>query len=293
MTASTTAPTRIVSLLAGTALSAGLILGSAPAAHAGGGHGKAEFRHHGSGSEARAEWSQGRSPSDPDGDSNGGQDKPGFRGGFDDDRDGNNGCGNDTDREDDNNGNCGRLKDRSEAEVRAVRDWWAVKVSIFKSRAAEVKAAWLAALERCRDEANMDDDDPIETEVGAVVVAKKCKCDEAEAIVSTAGVVTPVEAQVVVTPAPVVATPAPAVEPPAAEVAGTVETAAPADAATTTTTAPETTSTTVPTEVMGISETAPDALARTGAGAGALALAAGLCLGAGRLLNVLKRRLDS
>jgi hypothetical protein len=51
---------------------------------------------------------QGRSLSDPDGDTNGGADKPGCTGGVDpDDRDGNNGCGNDADREDDNNGNCG------------------------------------------------------------------------------------------------------------------------------------------------------------------------------------------
>ena len=51
---------------------------------------------------------QGRSLSDPDGDTNGGADKPGCTGGVDaGDRDGNNGCGNDADREDDNNGNCG------------------------------------------------------------------------------------------------------------------------------------------------------------------------------------------
>ena len=54
---------------------------------------------------------QGRSLSDPDGDTNGGADKPGctrvspWDG--DTDNDGNNGCGNDADREDDNNGNCG------------------------------------------------------------------------------------------------------------------------------------------------------------------------------------------
>jgi hypothetical protein len=52
---------------------------------------------------------QGRSLSDPDGDTNGGADKPDpdCTGGVDaTDRDGNNGCGNDADREDDNNGNC-------------------------------------------------------------------------------------------------------------------------------------------------------------------------------------------
>ena len=54
---------------------------------------------------------QGRSMSDPDGDTNGGADKPGCtrEEPWDDDtdNDGNNGCGNDADREDDNNGNCG------------------------------------------------------------------------------------------------------------------------------------------------------------------------------------------
>ena len=51
---------------------------------------------------------QGRSPSDPDRDLNGGRDKPGGSGGLNAlDQDGNNGCGNDQDFEDDNNGNCG------------------------------------------------------------------------------------------------------------------------------------------------------------------------------------------
>ena len=50
---------------------------------------------------------QGKSTSDPDGEANGGADKPGGDGGFDADQDGNNGCGNDDDFEDDNNGNCG------------------------------------------------------------------------------------------------------------------------------------------------------------------------------------------
>ena len=51
---------------------------------------------------------QGTSQSDPDGDSNGGADKPDGPDGVDlADQDGNNGCGNDDDFEDDNNGNCG------------------------------------------------------------------------------------------------------------------------------------------------------------------------------------------
>lgn len=60
---------------------------------------------------------QGKAPSDPDGDGNGGLDKPGEAGGFDDDKDGNNGCGNDADREDDNNGWCG-LKPKPERPIK-------------------------------------------------------------------------------------------------------------------------------------------------------------------------------
>ncbi|HEV3363530.1 MAG TPA: hypothetical protein VG795_05205 [Acidimicrobiia bacterium] len=63
---------------------------------------------------------QGRSFSDPDGMENGGADKPspGCTGGIDlTDRDGNNGCGNDADREDDNNGNCGGDNTRPPGDV--------------------------------------------------------------------------------------------------------------------------------------------------------------------------------
>lgn len=57
---------------------------------------------------------QGKSPSDPDGDENGGRDKPGGEGGTSLDKDGNNGSGNDSDCEDDNNGNGvpGHCKDK-------------------------------------------------------------------------------------------------------------------------------------------------------------------------------------
>ena len=56
---------------------------------------------------------QGRAGSDPDGNRNGGADKPGGPGGVDKhDQDGNNGCGNDDDFEDDNNGNCGGRRAR-------------------------------------------------------------------------------------------------------------------------------------------------------------------------------------
>lgn len=46
----------------------------------------------------------------------GAPDKPGGSGGFDADKDWNNGCGNDTDFEDDNNGNCGGQKAKKPPE---------------------------------------------------------------------------------------------------------------------------------------------------------------------------------
>ncbi|MGH2683798.1 MAG: hypothetical protein ACRDIX_11275 [Actinomycetota bacterium] len=77
--------------------------------------------HHPSGKdksyEAGGSGNQGKSESDPDGDENGGVDKPGgsaTAGGDTDDQDGNNGCGNDDDFEDDNNGNCLRRGQQGE-----------------------------------------------------------------------------------------------------------------------------------------------------------------------------------
>ncbi|MGH9038379.1 MAG: hypothetical protein ACRD0O_21700 [Acidimicrobiia bacterium] len=158
---------------------------------------------------------QGKSDSNPDGDSNrpagatDGADKPGCTGGFDDhDRDGNNGCGNDHDFEDDNNGNCGG---------------------------------------KAEDEAADTDSPDVQAQA--------------------AGAVTPVAVA-----------PAPATVAGAVEVAGTDTTG--------TTTTPET-------QVLGITETQPDTLARTGAGLGALVLAAGACLGGGRLTCVVRRLLGS
>lgn len=65
---------------------------------------------------------QGKSKSDPDDNgkgperSNGGYDKPGYTGGINSDRDGNNGCGNDSDREDDNEGWCGSKPKKTKVE---------------------------------------------------------------------------------------------------------------------------------------------------------------------------------
>lgn len=77
---------------------------------------RAEGKHETDRAETRAdhgEKTQGKSKSDPDGMTNAyggstGLDKPGYDGGKNKhDQDGNNGCGNDSDREDDNRGNCG------------------------------------------------------------------------------------------------------------------------------------------------------------------------------------------
>jgi hypothetical protein len=62
---------------------------------------------------------QGKAVSDPDANTNGGADKPGLTGGYDTDRDGNNGCGNDDDFEDDNNGWCGHHPKPTHAVVAA------------------------------------------------------------------------------------------------------------------------------------------------------------------------------
>jgi hypothetical protein len=74
---------------------------------------------------ASADHTQGRSLSDPDGMTNDGADKPGTgcTGGVNKtDRDGNNGCGNDADREDDNNGNCDRQEEASQAPGNAAAE---------------------------------------------------------------------------------------------------------------------------------------------------------------------------
>lgn len=79
---------------------------------------------------------RGKSPSDPDGMSNGGADKPGMTGGTDSYRDGNNGCGNDPDREDDDNGWCGHHPKPSHPQHAVVRS-----AASGTSSAAEVDAA--------------------------------------------------------------------------------------------------------------------------------------------------------
>jgi hypothetical protein len=111
MTSSSTRLRLGAALLAGAlAVAVGL---TTPAFAHGGGHG---------GRGGSGGSTQGKSYSNPDG---GGVDKPYRAAGQEaksqgsSDWDGNNGCGNDDDREDDNNGWCGRHKDHDQAKVQA------------------------------------------------------------------------------------------------------------------------------------------------------------------------------
>jgi hypothetical protein len=179
---------------------------------------------------------QGRSLSDPDGMSNGGADKPspGCSGGVDlTDRDGNNGCGNDADREDDNNGNCGKKADDT------------------GNPAVQPEA----------DEADEAKDNADETDTDANVQAAGSETT-ADATADEAGAVTAADSTTVL---------------------GSGVGAPAAEETTTSSTAPET-------QVLGETLSAPDTLARTGAGIGGLALLGGLLVGGGRL-TVLARKL--
>ncbi|MGH9008242.1 MAG: hypothetical protein ACRDYF_00160 [Acidimicrobiia bacterium] len=174
---------------------------------------------------------QGRSLSDPDGMDNGGADKPSpdCTGGVDlTDRDGNNGCGNDADREDDNNGNCGGQQDQ------------------------------------------VPSDEPAQPEGGNNVTVNADTVDadvqaQAAGSESGSGVL-------------------------AAEASSTTTTAAPTTVSAADDTTPAAETTTPDTEVLGETLSAPDTLARTGAGIGGLALLGGLLVGGGRL-TVLARKL--
>jgi hypothetical protein len=201
---------------------------------------------------------QGRSLSDPDGDSNGGADKPGCGGGFDADKDGNNGCGNDADREDDNNGNCGR-----------------------RQKAARVKAEKVDAdiKVRCQGHNRATTTTTSSTAVAAAGSANGCSCpkDEDTAVLGASDV----KAQAAGVPAAEASTTTTTTAP--TTVMGSGLTAPAAAETTTSTTAPET-------QVLGETLSQPDTLARTGAGIGGLALLGGLLCAGGRL-TVLARKL--
>jgi hypothetical protein len=271
------ASARIAGVLSSAVFGFGLIAGLAPLAHADGG------QRHESGVSGfqradvdTSDWPQGKSLSDPDG---GLWDKPGHEGGEDDDRDGNNGCGNDTDRSDDNNGHCGRQAAGAEVggDADDAGDDCAVEAEDDDAddagnHGAEVKSAATAhdddqgatvsAVAKAHEPAQADDADD----------ADDSDCPGTDDGASAAGTTTKLETAAGVTPG--------------ATVLGATEVASTDTTTTTATTTPGT-------EVMGISETAPSTLARTGAGVGALALAGALCLGGGRLTALFRRRLGS
>jgi hypothetical protein len=201
---------------------------------------------------------QGRSLSDPDGDSNRGADKPGCGGGFDADKDGNNGCGNDADREDDNNGNCGRQK---AARVKAEKVDADIKVRCQQHDRATTTTTSSTAV------------------AGAAGSATGCSCpkDEDTAVLGASDVKAQAAGVLAAEASTTTTTTAPT------SVLGAGLTAPAAAETTTSTTAPET-------QVLGQTLSQPDTLARTGAGVGGLALLGGLLLGGGRL-TVLARKL--
>jgi hypothetical protein len=208
---------------------------------------------------------QGRSQSDPDGMRNGGADKPGCTGGVSADRDGNNGCGNDDDREDDNNGRCGGAKSKAIAQPQA-------------QQKSKVK--------------------------GGRTGRGRCERDEVPVSSTTSSTSTTTTTAPPTIPIPATGTglqlEAAGTVPPLGVLAEdltttTAGTPVPTDAISPVNTDPvavgAAASATDPgTEVLGESITRPETLARTGAGVGGIALLGGLLCGGGRLA-VLARRL--
>ena len=231
---------------------------------------------------------QGRSYSDPDGMSNGGIDKPGCTGGVNADRDGNNGCGNDTDREDDNNGRCGGHKAQQNDRAKAAK---AKRDGKDKDKAAKVAAADRKA--RC----NQKDSDTTTsttggTDVSAAGSAKDSSCPKNADAADTSGTVAGTNVETVASEIDTSVLAANATLLPVAETAATV--AASTDTSGAGSPSPaglEAAAATTPqTQVLGETLTRPSALARTGAGIGGLALLGGLLCGGGRL-TVLARKL--
>ncbi|HEY4410124.1 MAG TPA: hypothetical protein VGO87_09585 [Acidimicrobiia bacterium] len=195
---------------------------------------------------------QGKSHSDPDGMSNGGADKPGCPGGFDADQDGNNGCGNDADREDDNNGHCGRQKTGAADEGGT-------------APSAPTSPSTTSTSTSTTSTTTSTTTGPPPT-VAPAVELTDCQVDPKEATDCPAAAQGTTGAHLTV--------------------AGTT-----ADAGGAATDATTTTPTTAPgTEVLGEQISRPSALARTGAGVGAMALLGLVLCGSGRLA-VLARRL--
>jgi hypothetical protein len=184
---------------------------------------------------------QGRSLSDPDGDTNGGADKPSpaCTGGVDlTDRDGNNGCGNDIDREDDNNGKCGGQNDQGPSNE--------------------------------PQQGQGPGNQPAQP-AGGNNVTVNAETVDAEVKVQAAG--SESESGTL-----------------AADASSATTAAAPTTESAAGDTTPAAETTTPDTQVLGETLSAPDTLARTGAGIGGLALLGGLLVGGGRL-TVLARKL--
>jgi hypothetical protein len=261
------ATARIASVFFGAALTLGVLAGVTPA-QADGSQGDSDRPHRAGAEVDTSDWPQGKSLSDPDG---GDMDKPGGTAGTVGDQDGNNGCGNDEDRDDDNNGNCERQDQAAEAQACHVKEDKARHDDEADDDEAddEVRAHHQSKAKR----SSADDVDDADDESG---------CPESDDTATAAGSVTGTATRVeaAASAAPVSASAAAAA--PATTVAGAVEVAG-----------TDTTTTTPPTEVLGITETAPDTLARTGAGLGGLVLAAGACLGGGRLTSLVRRLFGS
>jgi hypothetical protein len=249
---------RIGALGAGAVLAVGLFATAPAGANGSSGHG---VNREDSTCFTATGHTQGRSHSDPDGMSNGGADKPGCPGGSGVDQDGNNGCGNDADREDDNNGNCGRQKTTESGPGVTAPSTSTTTTSSSSSTTTTTGG-------------------PAVT-VAPTAELSDCQVDPKEATDC------PASAQAAGTGARLsVAAATPATGAAAAGSTGAAGTTAATNAdtgATTTTTAPAT-------EVLGEQISRPSALARTGAGVGAMALLGVVLCGGGRLA-VLARRL--
>lgn len=241
---------------AGAMLALGLV-GFAPPAGAAGSHGVNSE----DSTCFTANGPQGRSHSDPDGMSNGGADKPGCPGGFDADQDGNNGCGNDADREDDNNGHCGNGKGHDNDGAAPVPPSSTTTTTTTTTTTAPDAVAAPAA----------------GPEVEPAVELTDCQIDPKEATDCPDSTSAGLAGSARLAPAGDGAT------------AETV----PSDVSSTaiaTEEAPASSSATPGTTVLGETLTRPAALARTGAGVGALTLL-GLGLFGGGRLTALARRL--
>jgi hypothetical protein len=288
--------TRIGATGAGALLAVGLFAAPPAGANGSGGHGQ---DHRSAACFTATDHTQGRSHSDPDGTSNGGADKPGCTGGVDANRDGNNGCGNDTDREDDNNGHCGQQTAQQADDHDDASQAGDTNAEAEAARAGKTRCQGhdRATTTTTPTTATPTTATTAATAPGATTVvlgagsARSCSCaKDSTATVGAANVklqaagAVPAAASLVAAPSSTTTTTTTTT---AAALPATVSAAGSASPAA----VEATTATTAPgTQVLGETLSRPSALARTGAGVGALAILGGLLLGGGRL-TVLARRL--